>query len=93
MPRRHESNLQLKFRLVVLERMTKTEALQKLRRAVRSGMVPRGIEIHWIDWAKEGREGYAGSMGSIDGNRLEDMRVFYGALVAADVRAERVAQA
>ena len=92
MPRKHEGNLQIKFRLVITRRITKSDAMRKLRRAIRSGYVPDGIEIRWIDWSKEGREGYAPSEGTIDGDRLEEMRAFYGALAVADVRAERVAQ-
>ena len=92
MTRRREGNLQIKFRLTITRRMTKSEAMRKLRRAIRSGYVPEGIEIHWIDWAKEGREGYAPSEGTIDGSRLEEMRVFYNALAVSDIRAERVAK-
>lgn len=92
MPRRREGNLQMKFRLVITERMTKSDAMRKLRRAIRSGYVPKGIEIHWCDWVKEGKVGYAPSEGTIDGDRLEEMRAFYNALAVADVRAERVAQ-
>lgn len=92
MPRKREGNLQIKFRLSTTRRMTKSEAMRKLRRAIRSGYVPEGIEIRWIDWAKEGREGYAPSEGTIDGDRLKEMRVFYNALAVSEVRAERVAQ-
>ena len=88
MPRRREGNLQIKFRLVITERMTKSEAMRKLRRAIRSGYVPKGIEIHWVDWAKERRYGHAPSEGRVE--NLEEMRAFYNALAGSDVRAERV---
>ncbi len=88
MPTKQPRNLMMKFRLSITRRMPKGEAIRKLKRAIRSGMVPEGIEIHWIDWAS-GAEGHV-SEGTIDGSTLVEMRIFYNALAVADMRAERV---
>lgn len=88
MPSKQPRNLMMKFRLSITRRMSKGEAIKKLKRAIRSGMVPEGIEIHWIDW-ESGKEGHV-SEGSIDGARLNEMRILYNALAVADMRAERV---
>lgn len=88
MPSKHPHNLMMKFRLTITRRMSKGDAIRKLKRAIRSGMVPEGIEIHWIDW-ESGSEGHV-SEGTIPGERLDEMRVFYNALAVADMRAERV---
>lgn len=78
----------LKFRLIPLRRMTVKEAYAKLRQAVRTGYVPEGIEVRYMDWAS-GREGRL-SEGRIDGKLLEDLRVFYHAMMQSDIRIERV---
>lgn len=44
--------LHLKLRVVVLEPMTEAEAVRKLKDAARTGIVPEGIDIAWIDWAR-----------------------------------------
>jgi len=87
--------LMLKFRIQVLRRMSKTEVLHKLREAVRRGIMPEGIEIHWCDW-KKGAHGSLGrgttgiSSDRIPGRMLADLRRFYAALIKSDIRVERV---
>jgi hypothetical protein len=92
MPKKTKGNksVSLKFRLTITRRMRKDEAVTLLKRAVRTGIVPDGIEIHYVDWLS-GREGHHMNGGTID--NLEEMRAFYRVLVASDVRAARVAQA
>jgi hypothetical protein len=68
--------------------MTVKQAYAKLRQAVRTGYVPEGITIRWMDWAK-GSEGRVNE-GHIDGALLEDLRVFYKAMMSADIRVEKV---
>lgn len=67
--------------------MPKSEAVRKLHQAVRTGFVPEGIEIAYMDWAK-GTEGRVRE-GQIDGDMLMDMRAFYGAMRQSQTRAER----
>lgn len=97
MPRKSDSRarwgttpepLMLKFRVVVLRRMRKSEVVQKLKEAVRRGVVPEGIEIRYMDWSK-GREGELRE-GRIDQARLTELQAFYRALAQSDIRGERV---
>ena len=83
-------NLYIKFRLGITRRMRKSEALQLLSDALRTGVVPDGIDIAYIDW-ESGREGKYNA-GTIPADELEAMRSFYGAYESenAHVRAERV---
>lgn len=87
MPRKKQP-LMLKFRVRPLRRMRKSELISKLKEAVRRGVVPEGIEIRYMDWAK-GTEGQLGE-GRIPASRLNEFRNFYRALARADIRAERV---
>lgn len=48
--------LSLKLRIRLTERMTKREALRRLKRTLTTGVVQPGIEVRWIDWAS-GEEG------------------------------------
>ena len=92
---RAAQNLYLKFRVQALERITKSDLMRRLERAVRTGVVPAGIRIHAVDWAS-GREGHY-NQGEIDPDDLRELRIFYGALEESKsrggIRAERVAQA
>ena len=87
MPRKKREPLMLKFRLRLLEPMPKEEAIRRLKRAIRDGYVPEGIEIHWADWSK----GTSGALrqGNIDASDLEALRGFYGAFAQADLRVNR----
>ena len=80
MPRRGPDKrpLMLKFRVVPTRTMRKSELLRLLQRAVRTGVVPDGIELRWMDWAK-GEEGRQNS-GQIPGNAWAELRSFYGAM-------------
>ena len=91
MPSKQTGNkaLTLKFRLSITRKMRTSTAIELLKKAVRTGIVPDGIEIHYVDWLS-GREGHHQSGGNID--NLEEMRAFYGALVASDVRVARIAK-
>lgn len=82
--------LMLKFRVIATERMRKSDMLRKLKEAVRRGVVPQGITIRWMDWAK-GNEGELRT-GQIPAHQLSAMRDFYKALTAGNMRAERVEQ-
>lgn len=70
----------LKFRVVPTRRMTKSEAVRLLKRAVRNGYVPEGIEIIEMDWQKG--TGRRANRGRIDGDLLHDLRAFYGAMTS-----------
>jgi hypothetical protein len=80
--------LMLKFRVIALRKMRKSEMVRKLREAVRRGVVPEGIEIRWMDWAK-GEEGQLRE-GRIPEKQWTEVAIFYRALVKADIRVERV---
>lgn len=77
-------NLMLKFRLVVNRPMRKSEALRLLKRAVRTGVMPEGIELRWLDWARPTRTGAVRSGGRINPEWWEELRAFAGALNAAE---------
>lgn len=47
--------LTIKVRVKVLHRMRAETVRLLTDRAMREGIVPPGIEIHWIDWSKEGK--------------------------------------
>lgn len=93
MPSKQKGNkaLELKFRLTVTRKMRTSTAIELLKKAVRTGIVPDGIVIHYVDWLS-GREGHHMNGDRIDGADLEEMRMFYRALVAADVRVARIAK-
>ena len=92
MPGKKNKPLSLKFRLTITRKMRKTTPIELLRKALRTGFVPDGIEIHYVDWVS-GREGHHQSKGQIDGGDLDEKRQFYRVLVASDVRTARVAKA
>ncbi len=91
MPRKRQQ-LMLKFRLRLTHPMPKSEAYKKLRRALRTGMVPEGIEIMAMDWESGG--GKSWSEGAIPPEDLHSMQGFFRVFMAADgeggYRAEKV---
>jgi len=81
--------LMMKFRVTPLVRMPASEIVRQLKRALRTRIVPPTIRIEYMDWAK-GRGGRMGAnAGRIDGEQLEDLRAFLGAIAKSDVRVER----
>jgi len=80
MPRRRQDKrpLMMKFRVIPTRTMRKSELLRLLQRAVRTGVVPDGIEVRYMDWAK-GREARVNS-GQIPGSAWQDLRAFYHAM-------------
>lgn len=86
MPRRKEESYNVKFRVEVHHPMPKSEALRLLKRAIRTGIVPENITVHWMDWTK-------GEGGKARGGEYDDvatMSEFHHAIEAAGViRAER----
>jgi hypothetical protein len=70
----------VKFRVTVNRRMHKDEVMRLLGSALRTGIVPKGISIAYIDW-ESGREGKYND-GRIPKSRLTEMRAFYGAYEA-----------
>lgn len=84
------SPLHLKLRVVTTVPMTAEAARMLVHRAVETGVVPAGIELHWIDWAKEGGGHWEAREGKIDSRLRAALREFYGALTQGDTRFERV---
>lgn len=84
-----DGTLHLKINVVTTEPLTAEEVRERLEEAVRTGRVPRGIRIHWIDWSKEMRAGQVRS-GRIRQDVHTALRQFYGAIVAGDPRFEVV---
>lgn len=83
--------LQLKFRLGITRRMTKSDAMRKLKRAVRSGLVPEGIVIHWAQFNhKKPEEGHYREGKRLSGGDLDSLRLWYDLLVAGNVEANKV---
>ncbi len=70
-------NMYVKFRVTVNRSMHKDEVMRLLGSALRTGIVPKGISIAYIDW-KSGRERKYNE-GTIPKRRLTEMRAFYGA--------------
>lgn len=89
MPRRNPENLYLKFRLNVTEPMTAREAFDKFKQAVRTGYVPQGIEIAYMDWSNTKTGGAVLREGRIGGDQWRDLKAFYGALREGSVRVSR----
>lgn len=85
--RRDRRPLMVKIRVVAREAMPRRELLRRVEETIRTGMVARGIEIHWLDWAK-GKPGRAHE-GRVDGAALEELQKFYAAINKAGLRVER----
>lgn len=85
--RRDRRPLMVKIRVVPTEGMTRKELVRRVGETVRTGIVARGIEIHWLDWAK-GKPGRAHE-GRVDGDALEELQKFYGAISKTGLRVER----
>lgn len=83
--------LHLKIRVVLTHAMTADQARLLLHRAVESGIVPPGIELRWMDWAK-------GTSGAVREGRIYQaglraaLRHFYGAMQQAGTRFEKVSE-
>lgn len=85
MTRKRKEHLFLKFRVVPTQRMQVRDAVKKLKQALRTGRVPDGIEIQYMDWEKgSGRKIRSGTL--VGPRLLADMRKFYGALRAGPMR-------
>ena len=87
MPKTKHETLMMKWRVRPLRRMTKSELVRKVERAVRTGIVPDDIEMVEMNWAK----GTATTFreGTIDGDDWASLQKFYGALQASAFRVER----
>jgi hypothetical protein len=80
--------LHLKIRVILTAPATAEQARLLLHRAVETGIVPPGIEIRWIDWAKGGHG--RGTSGRMTSHMRKALREFYGAITGADTRFEKV---
>lgn len=87
MPRTNKENIFLKFRVIATKPLRVGQAVNKLKQALRTGYVPDGIEIIGMDWRKG--EGYRFRSGSVPGPALDEMRLFYRALMKSDIRVRR----
>lgn len=85
-----ETPLHLKIRVTPTHRMKLRTLLSLVERAIRTGTVPPGIEIHWIDWAKEGSAGRAHAEGRIPDPGREALRRWYGAMEKSGLRVGRI---
>jgi hypothetical protein len=88
MPRPKLPPLELKLRVRLTERMTKQEALRRLKRTLQSGTVQPGIDVYWIDWRTR-REGRVRARGGEYANQQawSALRDFYRALTAGGTEA------
>jgi hypothetical protein len=83
--------LRITMRIVVTKRMTARVCRALLDRAVQTGHVPAGIEIHWLNWEKgEGGEAQEGTVLPSDLRRSLDR--FYGAITKGKQRFAKVAR-
>ena len=83
--------LHLKIRVSLTTAMTGEQARSLLDRAVRTGVVPPGIDVHWLDWSR----GAGGQGGTYDSPEHDELRSFYGIIGGeskADTRFARVAE-
>jgi hypothetical protein len=93
MPRRQSRTpLQIKFRVVPLVRMPKSQLFIFLKRACESGVVPPEIEIQTLDWQhKRGGVWRPGTV--LSGDDAAELRNCYemltGAVGKRDVRVEK----
>ncbi len=77
----------LKVRIVADKRASKEEILQATIRAARTGFVPKGFRVRWIDWEK-GEEGQAS--GRITKEVQTQLQLFLGAIQQGSIRVEAV---
>ena len=79
---------QLKIRAVPLHPMPKSVFYSKIRQACRTGIVPDGIEMTTMDWAKgTGRTLRAGI--TLDADDSDALKRAYKVLTESDIRIER----
>jgi len=82
--------LHLKIRVILTRPMTQEQARALMERAIETGIVPPGIKLKWMDWAK-GSSGEA-STGTLDPVTRKALRDFYGAMTKGETRFARVSQ-
>lgn len=87
---KRETPLHLKIRVTPTHRMKLKTLLGLVERAVRTGIVPPGIDIHWLDWQKEGSAGRASAEGRIPVPAMESLRRWYGAMQSSGLRLGRI---
>lgn len=85
-----ETPLHLKIRVTPTHRMKLKTLLALVERAIRTGTVPPGIEIHWIDWSKEGSAGRAEAEGRIPDPSRAALQRWYGAMMKSGLRVGRI---
>ena len=83
---REKSRLHVKVRIRTTRRMTKRDALDKLRRTVRTGVVQEGIELAWIDWKSPGTARRERGGTYLGKDALAALREFYDAIHHEDTR-------
>lgn len=83
---KHGRRLHVKIRVRLTRRMSKADALAKLKRTVRTGVVQEGIELAWIDWRSPGtaRRERGGTL--LGKDALAALREFYNAIHHEDTR-------
>ena len=80
---RDPRSLSLKIRVIRPVGTSDRDTIDTIERALRTGVLPKGWRIKWVDWAK-GDEGSAS--GRLSGSQLADLRVFYEAITHANTR-------
>lgn len=85
--------LHLKLRVRLTERMSRREAMRRLRRTVETGVAQRGVDVSWINW-ESGEEGRIQRDGRYrtPAKVRQALRDFYHAIThgGSDVRIARV---
>lgn len=82
--------LHLKIRVILTRPMTQAQARALMERAIESGVVPPGIKLSWLDWAKG--QGGTASTGTLDPVTRKALRDFYGAMTKGETRFARVGE-
>lgn len=80
--RRTREQVHVKLRVVTLRRMKKGELVRKLKQAIRTRMVPEGIELAYIDWSKEGRSGHLSESQTIGDDAADELHKIYAMMRA-----------
>jgi hypothetical protein len=90
--RQSRTPLQLKFRVVPLVRMPKSQLFLFLKQACETGVVPKEIEIRTLDWEHK-RGGVWRSGSTLSGDDAQELRNCYeiltGAVGKRDIRVEK----
>jgi len=84
---RQNNSTMLKIRIIPLRRMRMTEAVAKLRHAMRTGYMAADIEVAYIDW--ESGKGRRVTSGTIAGSDMTALVNFFEMMESSQVRAER----